>query len=255
MRFSMSLRSVSQGSAQLQLKVNLTMPKSGLLAGSAWRRRVLPCLVGASLLLSGCSLWRTDDEAPEEPVVVGESDPGQVIDPGIERRGITVPQIDSEVFEVGAFLGTLATTRDNTVPIGGIRAGRFFNPDFFTEITVADSFGGENDTTGPERGDDVSVSTLDITLGYNLFPMEIFTGEDKVYPAWIYVLAGAGAVDYADDTFLGAHFGVGIRVMPVDHWSVRVEMRNQLWPSVADEPSSANLQFTFGVGYGFGLDP
>jgi outer membrane beta-barrel protein len=221
--------------------------------GAGWRRFGSSlAVIAVSLSMSGCSWWPFGKKDTPEPVIAGENMPDQVIDPNIARRDIVVPAIDTEQYEVGAFAGTLATTRDNSLGVFGVRAGMFFTEDFFGEWSFATSLGGKNDSTGPESGDPVKVDSFGVSLGYNLLPLELFNGETSVMPAWIYVLGGAAQTSYDDESFVSGHFAIGMRVMPADHWSVRVEIRNELWPASGDESKgSVNLQYTFGVGYAF----
>ncbi|MDH3620528.1 MAG: outer membrane beta-barrel domain-containing protein, partial [Gammaproteobacteria bacterium] len=72
------------------------------------RFRVL-FLIVAMISLSGCAATKNlfgfgNEEAPP----LSAEEPGQVIDPQVERREIKEPKIDREDFEVGAYAGIMS---------------------------------------------------------------------------------------------------------------------------------------------------
>ncbi len=61
-----------------------------------------------------------------------------VIKPNIERRTITEADIDSEDFEVGAYVGVLSIEDFGSDVVYGVRADYHITEDFFAEAAAGD---------------------------------------------------------------------------------------------------------------------
>jgi len=89
----------------------------------------LVLLLTAAVACGGCSLWRgaaPSDEPVDGPVPA-------VIDPQLDRRDIIRPAVDTEDWEVGAFVGLLSVEDFGTEPVYGLRVAFHATEDVFLE--------------------------------------------------------------------------------------------------------------------------
>ena len=93
--------------------------------------------------LSGCAatknLFGFGEEETPPPAEIPE---GQVIEPEVERREIKEPAIDSEDFEVGAFIGVMSIEDFGSGVVYGARLAYHVTEGFFVEGSVGRSEGG-----------------------------------------------------------------------------------------------------------------
>ena len=99
---------------------------------SSNRLLLLAAVLGSSLLLGGCALFRGDKQveqqqteeqaAAEEAAEDADSTPPRVIEPNVARRKIKTPRIDNENWEIGAGFGSVTqrgtTHGDSITPSG-----------------------------------------------------------------------------------------------------------------------------------------
>jgi outer membrane beta-barrel protein len=210
---------------------------------------VLPVLLLA-VGLSGCSLFH---HKSDEPVLPGEEPPGTVIEPDVARRQVKVPKIRSQDFEIGAYTGILSVQDLQSALTYGVRAAYHVSEDFFLEAdygrgTVSDEvrrvigqpfFPSEYEP----------LSTYSLTVGYNLLPGEVFLGTRHAMTSTFYVLAGAGNTSFNNEDFLTYNAGFGLKVLPLDWLSVRVEARDRAFTSdlLGTRHFTNNLETTVGL--------
>src|ERR1044072_3045176 len=100
--------------------------------------------------LRGCALCRRDEPVPpasDQQQVAGETVTGEpsdkaVIDPQVERREIKRTRIDTEDFEVGAYVGILSIEDFESNVVYGARLAYNLTEDFFLEGTIGQSRAG-----------------------------------------------------------------------------------------------------------------
>lgn len=216
-------------------------------------RHLLPAALLLLLpLLGGCSLFQTKDE--DEPVLVEEKPLGPVIDPEIARREVKVPRIDTENFEVGLFTGLISVEDLQSHLSYGVRGAFHISEDFFLEGEYARSEVSDElrRTIGqpffPKQT--LPLSSYGVSLGYNLLPGELFIGTQRAMSASVYLLAGAGDTSFNDEHYLTYNAGFGIKVLPVDWLSLRLEARDRIWQSdlLGKDKLTHNFELTFGIG-------
>ena len=102
---------------------------------------------------------------------------------------------------------------------------------------------------------DRDLTYYDLSLGYNLFPGEVFIGSKRAFNSSVYLIGGVGSVDFAGDNNFSLNFGFGIKVLPTDYLSLRLEARDSLFDSEltdADQKKTThNLQYTLNLGIYF----
>ncbi|THD04449.1 hypothetical protein B1810_05445 [Panacagrimonas perspica] len=195
------------------------------------------------------------DEEPvkQEPVISSEGTLDPVIDPDVARREVIVPRIDTENYEVGTFLGVLSVEDLESHPIYGVRAAYHLSEDFFVEAEYGRSEASDQirRTIGqpffPKKT--VSLDTYGVNIGYNLLPGELFLGSSRAISATMYVLGGAGDTQFNNEHYLTYNAGMGLKLLPTDWLSLRLEMRDRMWESdlLGKDKFTHNFEATLGV--------
>jgi len=202
-------------------------------------------------VLSGCSLLRVDD-APYE-----DSEP--VIKPDLERRTITEADIDSEDFEAGVFVGVMSTEDFGSNVVYGARLAYHITEDFFTEAAIGhtkvdktsyeDLSGGAEILSDSER----ELTYYNISLGYNILPGEAFIGKGHAYNSALYLIAGIGNTDFADDNHFTVNVGAGYRFLLNDWIALHADFRDHIFDSdvLGKDKTMHNLEATGGISFFF----
>ena len=149
--------------------------------------------------------------------------------PPLPRRKIVVPRIDQEHFELGAWSGSASVENFSADVAQGFRASLFVTEDFFLEAGVAQST--VRDTTFRDIGLPLFTQESErlvwqyYGMGYNLLPGELFFGKRRVFTSSLYIFGGLGDVRFADDEWFAITYGGGVRLLPADWLSLRVDLR------------------------------
>jgi outer membrane beta-barrel protein len=203
-------------------------------------------------LSSGCSLLRT-----EEPTVYSESEP--VIKPDIERRTISEADIDSEDFEVGAFVGVMSIEDFGSNAVYGVRAAYHATEDFFFEAAAGATEAGETSyetlsggaqlLTGSQR----DLYYYNLSLGYNILPGESFIGSRYAFNSALYLMAGVGNTEFADDSHFTFNVGAGYRFLLNDWVALHLDIKDHVFESdlLGTEKYIHNLEGTVGLSMFF----
>jgi len=191
----------------------------------------------------------------------GGSDTGdgtpQVIEPEVERRDIDVSAIDTEDFEVTAFAGILSVEDFESNAVYGARLAYHVSESFFTEATYATTTVGESSFEKLGGGavllSDRDLSYYDLSLGYNLFPGEVFLGANRAFNSSVYLIGGVGSTDFSGDSNFTVNFGFGFKVLPTDFIAVRLEARDYLFDTevTGEKKTTHNLQTTLNISFFF----
>lgn len=177
----------------------------------------------------------------------------QVIQPDLERRDIKIPRIDTENFEVGFFSGILSVEDFGSESVSGARVAYHITEDFFVEAevgksTVADS--SFRDLGAPLfPNEDEDLEYYSVSIGYNVFPGEIFIGKKWAMTSAVYVLAGVGNTEFIDEDLTTVNFGIGFRILPTDWLAFHVDMRDYVWDSDLVGRNKRTNNFELSLGF------
>ena len=203
-------------------------------------------LLGAVALLPGCA-WllpggNADDIAAQEEVVLSPDEeptdiPPRVIEPEVERREIKVARIDAENLEVGVFYGALSIEDFGTNPVQGLTAAYHVTEDLFFQASFGRSKAGR--TSYETLGGNVQLLTpserrftyYGLSLGYNLFPGEVYIGRSLAMNSSLYLLGGIGSTKFAGDQRFTMNFGAGYRLLPSDWLAIHIEVQDRVFRS------------------------
>ena len=222
----------------------------------SWIRSVLlksVCVLALPALLGGCSWLRTNAEEP----VYSEAEP--VIKPNIERRTITEANIDSEDFEVGAYVGVLSIEDFGSNVVFGVRGDYHITEDFFAELALGISKAGDTSYETLSGGAQLLTDSqrdfmyYNISVGLNLLPGESFVGSKYAFKSALYLIAGVGNTEFADDSHFTVNVGAGYRFLFNDFISVHLDFRDYIFNSdlLGTDKTTHNLEATAGVSVFF----
>ena len=211
----------------------------------------LVCTLVLAGILHGCSNLRVDD-APND-----DTDP--VISPELERRTITEADIDSEDFEVGAFVGVMSIEDFGSNVVYGARGAYHITEDFFAEAAIGRTKAGDTSFETLSGGAQVltdsqrKLTYYNISLGYNVLPGEAFIGKGHAFNSALYLIAGVGNTEFADDSHFTVNVGAGYRLLVNDSVAVHVDFRDHIFKSdlLGSDKTTHNLEGTAGISFFF----
>jgi len=210
------------------------------------------------LLIAGIALTTLTGCGSNEIVQAGDGQPA-VVEPEVERREITVADIDTENFEVGAYIGQMSVEDFGVSTVVGARLAYHMTEDLFTEL----SFGTlEAEETSFERlsgaaqlltAADRDLTYYNVSLGYNLLPGETFFGRNRALNTALYVIGGVGKTNFAGDNRFTLNLGLGVRLMPRDWLAIHADIRDHIFDLalLGQEKTSHNFEAHVGVTFFF----
>ncbi len=211
-------------------------------------------LRGMCMLLVSSMAWSAD------AVTNGNNDAAQqqVIQPQIERRTIDVDAIDTEDFEIAVFSGLYSTEDFGTNMVIGARAAYHVTETVFFEAAYAKTNTSETSYEllsggAPLLSDNQRELTYyNASIGYNLLPGEAFIGKGWAFNTALYVIAGVGNTNFADDDRFTVNFGAGYRFLATDWLAIHLDMRNHIFKmDLFGDKTTNNLEFTGGFSVFF----
>lgn len=201
-------------------------------------------IVSFILLLGVIAAGPASAQAQEEPV----------IQPQVERRDIRIPKIDVDDVEIGVYGGILSVQDFGASSVTEARVAYHLTEDFFIEGTLGRST--VSDESFRRLGipiftqPDADLDYYHLSVGYNLFPGEIFFGKNWAMTSAVYLIGGVGNVKFNNENNTAFNFGIGIRVLPKDWLAIRAEMRDLLFESdvLGKNQLKHNFELMLGVG-------
>lgn len=183
--------------------------------------------------------------------------PEPVIPATVDRRDVHIPKIQANDIEVGAYTGILSVQDFGANASSGLRLGYHVTEDFFVEGTYGRST--VSDQSFRRLGiaifktEQVDLTYYNLSVGYNLFPGEVFLGKNWAMTSAVYLVGGVGNVNFADENHTAYNFGIGIRALPVDWFSMRFEIRDHMFSSdiLGKNELKHNFEMTLGLGVYF----
>jgi outer membrane beta-barrel protein len=189
--------------------------------------------------------------------VYSESEP--VIKPEIERRTITESDIDSEDFEAGAFVGVMSIEDFGSNVVYGARAAYHITEDFFAEASAGATRAGETSYETLSGGAQILTDSqrdlyyYNLSLGYNILPGESFFGGTHAFNSALYLIAGVGNTEFADDSHFTINVGAGYRFLINDSMALHLDFKDHMFDSdlLGTDKTTHNLEATVGLNLFF----
>jgi len=210
-----------------------------------------------ALFISSSFGQEDETESTEAERVTTSSVLDQIITPDMERRVIEDDILDNENFEISVFYGVFGIEEFGSNDVAGLRLGYHVTEDFFLETTFGQttlretSF--EKQSGNLNFFNDRKLTYYNVSIGYNIFPGEIFIGENWAFNTSLYIIAGFGNTDFADESHSTTVFGGGLRLYLTDWLTFHVDVRNHLfdYDLLGEEISTNNLESHIGFGIFF----
>lgn len=191
--------------------------------------------------------------------VAQAQDDRPLIEPDVTPVPVTEAMIDNENFEVGAFVGVLNIEDFESSLLYGGKLTYHLSESFFFEAGIGFAEGGE--TSFEKLAGNVEVLTdserdysyYNINLGYNVLPGEAFLTENYAFNTNFYLIAGAGATDFAGDTRFTLNAGAGYQVLLTDSVAVHIGVRQHYYriDVLGAEKTSMNTEVSTGLSVFF----
>lgn len=182
----------------------------------------------------------------------------QVVVPEVDRREVRVPRFPSKDFEAGLFAGTYSTQNFGASAVVGLRLGYHISEDMFVEAVYAQTKVSDEDfrqilPSGLLASPEETLSYYNVSIGYNLLPGEFFIGRKHAKPTALYLIAGLGSTDFAQQQRQTVNFGLGMRVSLADWAALQIDMRDHVFSLdlLGKSRTTQNLELTGGVTFFF----
>jgi len=196
-------------------------------------------------------------EAQTEVQAVDSDTP--LIEPDVRPQVVDEALIDTENFEVGAFVGVINIEDFESSLLWGARMAYHLSETFFLEANVGFADGGE---TSFEKlagnvqllsDDDRNYRYYNVSFGVNVLPGEAFFAGKYAFNTNFYLVAGAGATDFAGDNRFTANFGAGYQVLLNDWLALNVVFREHLFDSdiTGESKTTINSEISTGLSLFF----
>lgn len=185
----------------------------------------------------------------------GSSVLDRIITPDMERREVDDDELDTEDFEIGFFTGVMNIEDFGSNSVAGVRFAYHVTEDFFLEANYAQStlkesayerLSGFPSFVEAENRD---LTYYNLSIGYNIFPGEVFIGENWAFNTSFYIVAGAGNTSFADEEHFTYSFGGGMRLLLTDWMAFHVDVRDHIftYDLLAEETTTQNLEAHMGL--------
>lgn len=207
-----------------------------------WKRTVCILLF---MLSANVAAAAQPEELELEPLVVREP----------PTREVDIDELDSEDFEIGVYAGIMQVEDFGSDAVTGIRVAYHVTEDFFVEATYAQttlgqtSFellsGGAPLLTDAER----EMTYYNASIGWNIFPGEVFIGSRWAFKGSMYVIAGAGSTEFGGDDLFTINAGVGYRLIMTDWLALHIDVRDHYFESdlLGTMEGKHNIEFSGGL--------
>jgi outer membrane beta-barrel protein len=183
-----------------------------------------------------------------------------VIEAPVERRAVRTPRIDTEDFELGAYVGFLSIEDFGSDTVYGVRLAYHITEGLFAEATYGQSDAGRTSYENLSGGaapllteSQREYKYYDLAIGYNLLPGEVFIGRNLAFTSALYVIVGAGNTRFAGDDFFTFTYGAGYRVLATDSIALHFGVRDHMFDIdiTGDDKTTHNIEFTLGASWFF----
>ncbi|HKQ31002.1 MAG TPA: outer membrane beta-barrel domain-containing protein, partial [Burkholderiales bacterium] len=138
------------------------------------------------------------------------------------------------------------------------RLGYHITEDFFVEAAFGKSTVSDEQFRTLLPSGIFAQPTVDLeywvaSIGWHLLPGEVFVGKRYAFGSGVYLIAGIGDVEFADISSTLFSVGLGVRALPADWLSLRIEMRDHIFDQdiLGKNKQTHNFEFTFGLSVYF----
>jgi outer membrane beta-barrel protein len=203
---------------------------------------------------SGCSMFRGDDPVTGDDEVISGVSADPVIEPELDRRDVQRAAIDNEDWEFAGYGGFLSVEDFGTEPVYGGRVAYHVTEDLYLEGDYARST--VEDTNFRNIGaplfdsEEEDLTMYGLSVGYTLLPGEVFVGSRWARASAMFMSFGVGNTEFVDEDNVTYLLGFGLRALPADWLSLRLEARDRIWESdlLGESEWKHNFEITLTLG-------
>jgi outer membrane beta-barrel protein len=208
--------------------------------------QTLLCLLSLSLVAN--TFGATDSKTTKKPV--------KIIEPNKTVTTVQAAAIDTEHFELGAYVGLLSVEDFNTNLVTGLSLSYHINKNFLAQVNYGTSTVGNPAYEEKLLGNSLSDAGYDfkyvnLLAGYNLLDGRSFLGKNYKFNSAIYVVAGIAKVDFADESNNGFVVGASYRVVLTDWLTLHLDLRDtnvkRDLSNFNDPKNTNNTEMYFGI--------
>lgn len=186
-----------------------------------------------------------------------DEDQEEIIEPEKKSTPVRSAQIDTEHFELGVFGGELNTEDFNSNPVFGISFSYHVTSNIMAQINQGSS--EVDKATFEERdiidGDgflaesDRTFTYRSILGGYRILSGRSFLGSRLKMSSSIYLLAGLGQVEFADNESTSYELAASYRTVVTDWLTVNLDLKDHIFNRdfLNDDKTTHNVEFSLGI--------
>ena len=166
-------------------------------------------------------------------------------------------RIDSEFFELGAFIGIINIEDFTSEPVIGIRSSFHATEDIFLQFNFGTAkvsrSSYENNVVDLIEDGDRDYRYVDLLLGYNLFPGEVFPSSTRSALSSFHIVAGLGHTEFGGEENFTYIVGAGYRISVSERLLWHVDLRDHLYSTnlIQENETVHNVDLTTGLTYLF----
>lgn len=188
-----------------------------------------------------------------------EENESSLIQPQIERTEFNESIIDSEDFELSAYIGFLGIEDFGTNSVLGIKLAYHVNEDIFAQFDYGFSDAGQTSFEVLSGGapllsdEERSLEYYLVNIGFKLLPGEAFVTDSSTFNTTFYVVAGLGSTDFAGDNRFTINFGTGYQILFADAFSLRIDASDLIFnlDVLGEDKVTHNLQYSIALSWFF----
>jgi hypothetical protein len=177
-----------------------------------------------------------------------------IIEPTNQPKPVKVAKIDTEKFELGAFIGLLNIEDFNTNPVLGISFSYHYKPNILAQInhgrsTASHASFEENSGLNFLASSDYDFTYTELLAGYRVLRGRSFMGKNVKLDSDIYLLAGLSQNSFADNSKIGYSFGASYRTVLTDTITVNIDFKDHIFNRefIGDGKTTHNTELTIGL--------
>jgi len=192
------------------------------------------------------------------------ADDRPLIEPDVKPQKVDESLIDTENFEIGVFAGTISIEDFESSFLYGARLAYHLTERFFLEGNIGFAEAGE--TSFEKLAGNVTLLSdgdrdyeyYNVNFGYNILPGEAFmtgwfSGDTYAFNTNFYLVAGAGATEFAGDNRFTANLGVGYQLLMTDWFAWHINFREHFFDIdvLGESKTSKNTELSTGLSVFF----
>lgn len=223
-----------------------------------WNRYLFLTVVSSALWLMA-TITHAAESNEDERTERRKAAEADIFEPKVSRQTFNENNIEVSNFEFGLHYGVLSI---EDFEVNGVLVASFSYhalEDLFLSVNYGLSQAGQTSWEALSGGaeflteEERDYSFYQISVGYNLFPGEVFLGSSRAYNSALYLIAGAGNTEFAGDQQFTVNFGFGFRFIPNNWLAIHFRVQDYLFESnlIGEDKVTNNIELSAGLSVFF----